>query len=143
MANPNPAYANVQWPGADGLRVPNERAGFIPKTTQTQPSVQTYGELDLGSVGASTVTLNAQQAGASLITITPTGAVTIVLPTCQPGHRFFLWNLAVATNSVTVQIAGKRNQYRSRTLPRRHRNVGRDRAYGKQRRRDAGNSFEV
>jgi hypothetical protein len=106
MANPNPAYGNVQWPGADGLRAPTERAGFIGKTTQTQPTVQTYGELDLGTVGASTITLNVQQAGASLITINPTGAVTIVLPTCQPGHRMYVWNQAVATNSVTLQIAG-------------------------------------
>lgn len=106
MANPSPTYSGVMWPGADGLRVPTERGGFVGTTTKTGPSLETYSELDLGTVGASTITLNAQQAGASLITITPTGAVTIVLPTCQPGHYFFLWNLAVATNSVTVQIAG-------------------------------------
>ena len=106
MANPSPTYSGVNWPGADTLRIPTERGGFVAKSTQTQASLETYGELDLGAVAASTITLNAQQAGASLITITPTGAVTIVLPTCQPGHYFFLWNLATATYSVTVQIAG-------------------------------------
>jgi hypothetical protein len=91
MSNPSPTYQGVNWPGADALRIPTERGGFVAKSTQTQASLETYGELDLGTVAASTITLNAQQAGASLITITPTGAVT---------------NLATATYSVTVQIAG-------------------------------------
>jgi len=99
-------YSGVNLPGADGIRIPTERGGFIAKTTQTQPSLDTYGEYDLGSQGAGTITLNAQQAGASLITINPTGAVTIVLPVCQPGRIFTLWNQATATYSVTVQIAG-------------------------------------
>jgi hypothetical protein len=106
MANPSPTYSDVRLPGADGIRIPTERAGFVGTTAKPAPTLDTFGELPLGTVGASTITLNAQQAGASLISINPTGAVTIVLPTCQPGRSFLVWNQATATNSVTLQIAG-------------------------------------
>lgn len=106
MANPSPTYQGVNWPGADALRIPTERGGFVAKPTQTQPTVDTFGELDLGTMGASTITLNAQQAGASLITLTPTGNVVLVFPTCQPGSSVFVQNLGGASVTVTCEVNG-------------------------------------
>jgi len=105
MPNPSPTYDNVQWPGGDGLRVPQERGGFKASTTETLPSLQTYGELDLGAIGVSPYNLNAQQAGASLITVNPTVALTINFPTCQPGQQTIVQNTN-ATNAVSVRVAG-------------------------------------
>ena len=95
-------YDNVQWPGGDGLRVPQERAGFVDKPTQTLPTLETYGEVDLGVVATSPYTLNAQQAGASLITVNPSVALTLIFPVCQPGHRLCIQNLSGA-NVITAQ----------------------------------------
>jgi len=106
MANPSPTYAGVNWPGADAIRIPTERGGFVAKPTQTQPAVDTFGELDLGGMGASTIALNAQQAGASLITLTPTGNVILVFPTCQPGASVFVQNLGAASVTVTCEVNG-------------------------------------
>lgn len=101
MANPSPTYDNVQWPGGDGLRVPQERAGL-----RTSPaSLQTYGEVDLGTVAASPYNLTAQQAGASLITVNPTVALTLVFPTCQPGQKTLIQN-SNATNAITAEVNG-------------------------------------
>lgn len=101
MTNPSPTYGNVQWPGADGLRVPQERAGL----TASPASLQTYGEVDLGTVAASPYKLTAQQAGASLITVNPTVALTLVFPTCQPGQKTLIQNTN-ATNAITVEVNG-------------------------------------
>jgi len=104
MANPNAAFDNIQWPGGDGLRVPQERAGFRPLATQTGPTLDTYGEVDLGSVSG-TVKLTIQQAGASLITLTPSAAVTLVFPNCQPGYSTIVQNLS-ATYAITAEVNG-------------------------------------
>ena len=101
MANPSPTYDNVQWPGADGLRVPQERAGL----KASPASLQTYGEVDLGTVAASPYNLTAQQAGASLITVNPTVALTLVFPTCQPGQKTLIQNTN-ATNAITAEVNG-------------------------------------
>ena len=106
MANPSATYSGVNWPGADGIRVPTERGGFIAKTTQTQPSLDTYGEVDLGGMGASTIYLTTQQAGASLITLTPTGNVVLVFPTCAPGMSQYVQNLGGASVTVTCEVNG-------------------------------------
>lgn len=106
MGNPSPTYQGVNWPGADGIRVPTEVGGFVAKPTQTQPSLETYGELDLGGMAASTINLNAQQAGASLITLTPTGNVILVFPTCKPGSSLFVQNLGGASVTVTCEVNG-------------------------------------
>lgn len=101
----SPTYDGVLWPGADGLRVPTERGGFVPKSTQTGPTLETYGELDLGAVASSPYNLNPQQAGASLITVTPSVALNIVLPVCQPGRPMLIQNNSTA-NSVQVSVSG-------------------------------------
>lgn len=98
-------YDNVLWPGGDGLRVPQERGGFLPKSTQTGPSLQTYGELDLGSVGTSPYNLTPQQAGASVITVTPTVALNLVFPVCQPGQMTIIENDSTAS-SIQVSVSG-------------------------------------
>lgn len=101
----NAAYDNVLWPGGDGLRVPQERSGFKPTSSQTGPSLQTYGEVDLGAVATSPYNLNTQQAGASLITVTPSVALNIVLPVCQPGQKTLVQNNSTA-NSIQVSVSG-------------------------------------
>lgn len=103
MANPSPTYDNVQWPGGDGLRIPQERAGL-----STSPaSLQTYGEVDLGTVAASPYKLTSQQAGASLITMNPTVPMTLIFPTCQPGQKTLIQNTnAVAGNTITCEVNG-------------------------------------
>lgn len=105
MANPSPTYRNVLISGADSLRIPDERSGFKPTTTQSAPTLQTFGELDLGTVASSPVTLTTQQAGASLITVTPSVALNIILPTCQGGQKTIVQNLSTA-NSIQVSVAG-------------------------------------
>jgi hypothetical protein len=102
-----PYYDNVQWPTQDGLRVPTERAFFKATATQSEPTLDTYGELDLGTVAGGTVTLNLQQAGSSLITMNPTAAVTLVYPACWPGFSAQIQNLNSTTgNTITVEVAG-------------------------------------
>ena len=97
MAGPTaPYYEDVRWPGAGGLRVPNEAA---------PASLATYKEHDITAT-TGTVALTPQQAGASLITVTPTANMTVTLPGCQPGKVILFQNLAAATYSVTVEVAG-------------------------------------
>jgi len=105
MPNPSATYDNVLWPGGDGIRVPQERGGFRPTTTQTGPSLQTYGEVDLGTVGASPYNLTPQQAGASVITVNPTVALALVFPTCQPGQMTIIKNTN-GTNAITAKVNG-------------------------------------
>lgn len=91
-----PYYANERWPGAGGLRVPQEAQAA---------TLAVYGETDLGTT-AGTITLTAKQAASSLITVTPTANMTIVFPgpLCQAGKRTVIANLAAFT--VTCEIAG-------------------------------------
>lgn len=87
-----PFYANERWPGAGGLRVPQEAA---------PSSLAVYHETTLAQT-TGTVNLSPQQAGASLITLTPTANMTLVLPGCQPGKAIIINNLAAFT--VTVRV---------------------------------------
>ena len=96
MASPYGAdYDNSRLGGPDGLRYPLEagKGTFIIKK-----------EVDLGSVSG-TINLNPQQAGASLITLTPSAAVTLVFPITQPGHETLIQNNS-ATYAVTVEVSG-------------------------------------
>lgn len=101
---PSATYRNVQWPTQDGFRIPDERVYFKSSSTQTLPTLDTYGELDLGSVSG-TIVLTAQQAGASLITMTPSAAVTLVFPVCQPGNSLYIQNLS-GTYTITAEVSG-------------------------------------
>jgi hypothetical protein len=96
MPNPNSNYDNVRMAGPDGLRIPTEiqRATF-----------DVIKELDLGTIGASPYNLTTDQAGASVITANPTVALTMVLPTVNPGDFFLVKNLN-ATNAITVEVNG-------------------------------------
>jgi hypothetical protein len=105
MANPSATYRNVLISGGDSLRIPEERSGFKATSTQSAASLQTYGELDLGTVSASPLTLNAQQAGASLITVNPTVALNIILPVCQPGQPTIIQNTN-SSNAIQVSVSG-------------------------------------
>jgi hypothetical protein len=94
MAGTPPNYANAQWPGADGLRVPQEA---FPA------SIATYAETVLTQT-TGTVNLTPQQAGSSLISLTPTANMTLVLPGCQAGKAIKINNRAAATFTVTVKV---------------------------------------
>jgi len=89
-----PYYDDVRWPASGGLRVPQEAA---------PASLATYKEVVLKQT-TGTVTLTPSQAGASLITLTPTANMTLVLPGCQPGKLIVINNLAAFT--VTVEVSG-------------------------------------
>jgi hypothetical protein len=91
-----PDYDNVRWPGADGLRVPQEVA---PATLMVKK------EVDLGSISGS-VTLNPTQSLVSFITATPTANSTIIWPACFPGLVVTVANLAAATYTLTCEISG-------------------------------------
>lgn len=91
-----PYYDDVRWPGVGGLRVPQEAA---------PASLATYKEVDLSET-TGTVTLTPSQAGASLITLTPTADMTLVFPGCQPGKTTIIQNLAAETYTVTCEISG-------------------------------------
>lgn len=95
MPNPNANYDNIRRGGPDGLREPME----IQHATY-----EVYKELDLGSVSG-TVVLTPDQAGASLITMTPSAAVTLVYPTCQPGFSALIQNLS-ASFTITAEVNG-------------------------------------
>ena len=97
----DPFYNSPIWPGGDGLRVPEYRANA--KSIPT--SLQTYGEVDLGTVATSPYNLTAQQAGASLITVNPTVALNIVFPVCQPGQKTIIQNTN-ATNAIQASVSG-------------------------------------
>ena len=86
----------VRWPGSDGLRVPQEMA---------PASLEVYKEYDITAT-TGTVAFTQKQAGASLITATPTANMIITFPGCQPGKHTTIMNLASATYSITCEIAG-------------------------------------
>ena len=91
-----PYYEDVRWPGSGGLRVPQEKA---------PASLAVYKELDLGS--ATSATLTPQQAGASLTTANPTGAVTFLFPGLEPGRIIGVQNLATSsTATLTIGAVG-------------------------------------
>lgn len=101
MAGSPPDYDNVRWPGADGLRVPQEAA---PATLLVKKLVT----IALGAIGAATtVNLTPQQTGASEIIVTASGAfaVTLVLPGAFPGHPYILFNNTA--NNVTLKVTGQ------------------------------------
>jgi hypothetical protein len=66
-------------------------------------SLSVYKEVVL-TQATGTVNLTPSQAGASLITVTPTANMIITLPGCQPGKAIIINNLAAFT--VTVQVLG-------------------------------------
>jgi hypothetical protein len=68
-------------------------------------SLDVYKELDL-TQATGTVTLTPIQAGASVITATPTANMILVFPGCQPGKQTTIMNLAGATYSITCEISG-------------------------------------
>ena len=90
-----PYYEDVRWPGAGGLRVPQEAA---------PASLAVFKELDLGVVSG-TVNLTPKQAGASFITANPSANLTLVLPGCQPGFSTTVQNLS-ASFTITVEVSG-------------------------------------
>lgn len=97
----NALHGNVRLGGADTLRVPEERS----KSSTIVASLQTYGEVDLGAVAVSPYNLTNPQAGASLITVTPSVALNIVFPVCEPGQQTIVQNNSTA-NSVQVSVSG-------------------------------------
>lgn len=97
-----PNYDDVKLAGPSTPRVPLESQGG---------SLDIYKEVDLGAISAS-VTLSPQQAAASLITATPSSAVTLLLPGLQSGKRFVVQNYSTASaNTLTVSAAGYTTTY--------------------------------
>ena len=94
-----PDYDTVRWPGADGLRVPQEMA---PATLMVKK------ETDLGSISG-TVIVAPNQALSSFITATPTANATLQYPVVIPGLPIVISNLAVATYTLTVSVKGNAN----------------------------------
>jgi hypothetical protein len=98
MAATPPDYDNVRWPGADGLRVPQEMA---PATLKVKKGIYLTGAAATG-----TVTLLSNQAGANYFSISNTAATTLVFPSL-PEHQFVVNNLAASSGSVTVEVSGQ------------------------------------
>ncbi len=91
-----PYYDDVRLTGAGSLRVPTEA---------NPASLATYKQYTIPA-STGTVALTPSQAGASLIAVTPTANMIVTLPGCQPGKIILLQNLAAATYTVTVEVAG-------------------------------------
>ena len=91
-----PYYEDVRSPGSGGLRVP----------TEAYPaSFSVYKQYDITAT-TGTVSLTPSQASASVLTVTPTANMTVTFPGCQSGKVTLIQNLASATYSVTVEVAG-------------------------------------
>jgi hypothetical protein len=100
MAGTAPNYDNVQWPGSDGLRVPQETA---PATLAVVKMATVNGG------GASTVTLTPAQTGASVLVITNMGSVasTVLLPAAFPGHVYAFKNSTGSGSNCTFKVTGQ------------------------------------
>jgi hypothetical protein len=100
MAGTPPDYDNVRWPGADGLRVPQEMA---PATLAITKEV----DINIGTQGSSNVVnLNANQLRATYYYLTnASGAATINFPVVLPGVVFTVSNQSGQT--VTLLVKGK------------------------------------
>ena len=98
-ANP-PFYEDIRWPGAGGLRVPQEAA---PASLAIDKMVTVNGN------GASTITLNSSQVGASELVITNMGSITSVvsLPAAFPGHIYAFKNSTGSGSTCTFKVTGK------------------------------------
>ena len=98
-ANP-PYYDDVRWPGAGGLRVPQESA---PATLSIEKMVTLNGN------GASTITLNSGQVGASELVITNMGSITSVVsyPAAFPGRVVLIKNSTGSGSSATIKVTGQ------------------------------------
>lgn len=96
MAALPPYYDDVRWPGADGLRVPQEAS---PATLTVKKQVT------LSSVTGS-VTLSPQQAGGNYFEVTNTGATTLIFPSL-PGHEFTIANLSGSSSTTTPEVSGQ------------------------------------
>ena len=98
MAGSAPNYDNVQWPGSDGLRVPQEMA---PATLVVRAPVA----LTLPSAGA-TVTLSPNQSQPSEIIVTgATVASTVVFPGAFNGMSFVAYNNS--SSGCTFKVTGQ------------------------------------
>jgi len=88
MAGTPPDYDNVRWPGADGLRVPQEMA---PATLAITKEI----DINVGGAGTTnTVNLTPDQLRAPYYTVTNagSGATTINWPAVLPGIVFTVYN---------------------------------------------------
>jgi|SRR6185437_1310609 len=103
MAGNPPDYDNVRWPGADGLRVPQE---VSPATL----AVKKLSNVNIGTQGASSsVTLYPSQCLASELVITntvnSTVAASVVFPGAFPGHIFVASNQTAS--GCTFKVVGQ------------------------------------
>ncbi len=101
MGGTPPNYDNVQWPGGDGLRVPQEMA---PATLAVIKQIT----IAMGVLGAAaSVNLSPNQSQASEIVVTGSGAfaTTLNLPAAFPGALYVLYNNTA--NNVTLKVTGQ------------------------------------
>ena len=103
MAGNPPDYDNVRWPGADGLRVPQEMA---PSTL----AVKKNNAIDIGTQGSgNSITLAPNQALSSELVITntvsSTTAATVNWPAAFPGLIFVAYNNTAS--GCTFKVTGK------------------------------------
>jgi len=99
MANPTaPYFDNVRWPGADGLRVPQEAGSATLAVTSYQSTAAQSG---------SSLTLNAIQMNASVLFIgsmSSTTNNTVSLPAAIPGAVFLFKNNS--GSACTFKVSG-------------------------------------
>lgn len=96
-----PDFDNVRWPGADGLRVPQEMA---PATIAVTKEV----DINIGGAGTTnTVNLTPNQIRATYIALTNagSGATTVNWPAVLPGVVFTVWNNS--GQAATFKVTGK------------------------------------
>lgn len=113
MAGNAPYYDNVQWPGADGIRVPIEVAGTAGAGTPGGVlALNKEIDFDVNKVNAArgvsnVVTLLPAECQASLISFNNTTAnnINFALPAVFPGQPYILENHG--NNSITFKVAGQ------------------------------------
>jgi hypothetical protein len=106
MAGTPPNYDNVQWPGADGIRVPTEVIGSSGAGTSggtlalTKQVTHNYGAT------AAAWNLSAAETQASHYIVTnASGAAQAVFPGAFPGKRFSVFNNSGQT--ITFLVTGQ------------------------------------
>ena len=102
-----PYYDNVQWPGADGIRVPTEVLGSagagVPGGTM---SLDKYVLLNFAAAHAN-VTLTQDQTAGSVFSCTNAsgGGASVLFPVYIPGKYFVVSNSSGQT--ITFLVTGK------------------------------------
>lgn len=106
MAGSPPNYDNVQWPGADGIRVPTEVCGSNGAATPGGTLALVKQVSHSFASAAADWNLNANETQASHYIVTSaSGAANVVFPGAFPGKRFSVYN--DSGQAITFLVAGQ------------------------------------